>query len=295
MNIIVDVREHGLIEKIQKMIDLSKHEIQWKTESLPLGDILIQTPTGDIAVCIERKTFADLIASIKDGRYEEQSYRLANAADLHVPLHRIVYMIEGVFSALSESEEKLVLASMTSVQMFKGFSVWRTSGLQETAKTIVAMADKIGRDLKKGKVLYLPSPTDPLCSIPTGESCDESASISSTQAVISSSTTTTASAIATTPISGYSAVVKKVKKANLTPENMAEIVLSQIPGISTQTAVAIMNKFGTLPKLLRELALDPGCFDQKNILLENGRKINKGCAEKIIEFLKIGSDRIGLN
>jgi ERCC4-type nuclease len=276
MNIIVDVREHGLIEKIQKMIDLSKHEIQWKTESLPLGDILIQTPTGDIAVCIERKTFADLIASIKDGRYEEQSYRLANAADLHVPLHRIVYMIEGVFSALSESEEKLVLATMTSVQMFKGFSVWRTSGVQETAKTIVAMADKIGRDLKKGKVLYFPSPTDPLC--------DESASASSTttQSAISSSTTT--------PISGYSAVVKKVKKANLTPENMAEIVLSQIPGISTQTAVAIMDKFGTLPKLLRELALDPGCFDQKNILLENGRKINKGCAEKIIEFLKIGSD-----
>jgi ERCC4-type nuclease len=258
------------------MIDLSKHEIQWKTESLPLGDILIQTPTGDIAVCIERKTFADLIASIKDGRYEEQSYRLANAADLHVPLHRIVYMIEGVFSALSESEEKLVLATMTSVQMFKGFSVWRTSGVQETAKTIVAMADKIGRDLKKGKVLYFPSPTDPLC--------DESASASSTttQSAISSSTTT--------PISGYSAVVKKVKKANLTPENMAEIVLSQIPGISTQTAVAIMDKFGTLPKLLRELALDPGCFDQKNILLENGRKINKGCAEKIIEFLKIGSD-----
>jgi len=281
MKIIIDIREHGLIEKIQKMIDLSKHEIQWKTESLPLGDILIQTPTGDIAVCIERKTFADLIASIKDGRYEEQSYRLANAADLHVPLHRIVYMIEGIFSALSESEEKLVLATMTSVQMFKGFSVWRTSGVQETAKTIVAMADKIGRDLKKGKVLYFPSPTDPLCSIPTGESCDESAS---------SSTTTTASAIASAPISGYSAVVKKVKKANLTPENMAEIVLSQIPGISTQTAVAIMDKFGTLPKLLRELALDPGCFDQKNILLENGRKINKGCAEKIIEFLKIGSD-----
>ena len=260
MNIIIDVREHGLIEKIQKMIETSKEEIQMKTESLPLGDILIQTPTGVIAVCIERKTFADLIASIKDGRYEEQSYRLANAVDLHVPQHRIVYMIEGVFSTLSESEEKLVLATMTSVQMFKGFSVWRSSGLQETAKTIVAIADKIGRDLKKGKVL---SHSESIPIIPTNESIVQGKG------------------------DGYSAVVKKVKKANLTPENMAEIVLSQIPGINTHTAMAIMRTFGTLPKLFSELSENPGCFEEKKILLENGRKINKGCAEKIIEFLKI--------
>jgi ERCC4-type nuclease len=285
MNIVVDVREHGLVEKIQKMINVSKEEIQiqMKIESLPLGDILIQTPTGNIAACIERKTFADLLASIKDGRYEEQSYRLANAADLHVPLHRIVYMIEGIFSTLSESEEKLVLATMTSVQMFKGFSVWRTSGLQETAKTIVAMAGKIGRDLKKGKVLYDSLKTiqsehhqsepqsDPLSTIPTGDSCQFSSGAieSNVQG------------------QGYSAVVKKVKKANLTPENMAEIVLSQIPGISTHTATAIMRTFGTLPQLFRELSENPGCFKEKKILLENGRKINKGCAEKIIEFLKI--------
>ena len=45
---------------------------------------------------IERKSLSDLIASIKDGRYNEQSYRLIHSSGLY--RHHIVYLIEGGFA-----------------------------------------------------------------------------------------------------------------------------------------------------------------------------------------------------
>jgi hypothetical protein len=48
----------------------------------------------------------------------------------------------------------------------------------------------------------------------------------------------------------YCSVIKKVKKENITPDNIGEIMLCQIPGISSTTAIAILKEFQTLPKLL---------------------------------------------
>ena len=41
---------------------------------------------------IERKTIQDLAASIRDGRYKEQSIRLSQS---NIPNHHILFMIEG--------------------------------------------------------------------------------------------------------------------------------------------------------------------------------------------------------
>ena len=46
-----------------------------------------------------------------------------------------------------------------------------------------------------------------------------------------------------TDIKSYSSVVKKVKKDNITADNIGEIMLCQIPGISSTTAGAIMTHF----------------------------------------------------
>ena len=40
-------------------------------------------------------------------------------------------------------------------------------------------------------------------------------------------------------------VIKK-EKENITPENIGEIILSQIPGVSSHTSKVIMNKYGSL-------------------------------------------------
>ena len=39
---------------------------------------------------------------------------------------------------------------------------------------------------------------------------------------------------------------KKREKKNITPENIGEIILSQIPGVSSHTSKVIMNKYGSL-------------------------------------------------
>ena len=87
------------------------------------------------------------------------------------------------------------------------------------------------------------------------------------------------------PLVPYSNFVKKVKKENITPENIGEIVLSQIPGISAITATAIMKKFSTFPKLLASLQENPQCMD--DIMLETAgksRKISKSSVENIKKF-----------
>jgi len=55
----------------------------------------------------ERKSFSDLLSSIKDGRYEEQSYRLLNSGEF--PPHSIFYLIEGMFSQLRAPSDKKLL------------------------------------------------------------------------------------------------------------------------------------------------------------------------------------------
>ena len=67
----------------------------------------------------------------------------------------------------------------------------------------------------------------------------------------------------------YSKYVGRVKKNNITPENIGEIILNQIPGISQSTSLTIMNKFGSLYNLLDMLKKDPNCLDNltyKNVL-----------------------------
>jgi ERCC4-type nuclease len=85
----------------------------------------------------------------------------------------------------------------------------------------------------------------------------------------------------------YISVVKKVKKENITPENIAEIMLCQIPGISSVTAIAIMDKFKTIPNLIQEIQQNDNCL--KDISYQNSkgqsRKINKTSLVNIVKFL----------
>ena len=86
-------------------------------------------------------------------------------------------------------------------------------------------------------------------------------------------------------VANYCSVVKKVKKENVTPENIGEIVLCQIPGISSVTAITIMKKFTGFPHFLEQLQNNPDCLE--GITIEtNGksRKINKSSVENIKKF-----------
>jgi ERCC4-type nuclease len=235
--------------------------IQLTKKILTLGDILICSDDDKELVLIERKSLADLLASIKDGRYEEQSYRLIHSSGFHP--HNIVYIIEGMFSQLrSPMEKKIIYSAMTSLNFFKGFSATRTCSIQETAEMILSIAEKVEREIGKGKTPHFMNKTG-----------EENLSLENTVLP-----------------TNYCTVVKKTKKDNITPDNIGEIILCQIPGISSITAISIMKQFTTFPRLIEELKMNPLCLD--NIVIEtNGktRKINKSSIQNIKSFL-LGSN-----
>jgi len=284
MKVIIDEREQTLYEKCYSIVNLDGNctNVQLSKKVIPLGDILINTDEDKPVCIIERKSLTDLLASIKDGRYEEQSHRLLHASGL-VP-HNIIYIIEGTTGQLrSIMEKKIVYSSIASLNFFKGFSVFRTNSVQETAEIIIWISDKIDRNFTKGVIpAYLKQPVKPiLVDTPIyNESQNEVCApiVSFTNQLIIDEPQT--------PPQNYVNFVKKVKKDNITPENIGEILLSQIPGISSVTAQAIMKLYPSFPRLMQELDKNPECLNNTSYEL-NGktRKISKTCIESVKQFL----------
>ena len=281
MKIIIDERERDLYDKCLSIIQENvKVDFQLSKEVLPLGDIFIKTPNDNSLILIERKSLSDLLASIKDGRYEEQSYRLIHSSG--IPRHSIIYIIEGSLSQLRNStEKKIVYSSITSLNVFKGFTVLRTNNVSETAEYILNMANKLSRNILKNVFPYysqLQNFNNVNENIMTNI---ENNNIDGEQPIINNQMTTIEPTVA-----NYCTVVKKVKKDNVTPENIGEIILCQIPGISAVTAISVMKRFSTFPNLMKELQTNTDCLD--NITFDtNGktRKISKTCVENIKKYL----------
>jgi ERCC4-type nuclease len=81
-------------------------------------------------------------------------------------------------------------------------------------------------------------------------------------------------------------VVKKVKKDNITAENIGEIMLCQIPGISSASALAILEQFKTLPNLIKCINEDKTCLNNVTTKDANGksRKISKTVVSTILLY-----------
>ncbi len=237
MKLIFDERETSLYQLCLE----SDIKIPMEKKVIPLGDILIANDDeSEIYVYIERKSCADLLASIKDGRYAEQSYRLANCCPV---THNVVYLIEGM---LPPKDKKLVVSCIASLNYFKGFSVHRTVSMQETAFYIMAFADKLCREFAKGTKC----PT-----LPTDNGL----------------TTQTETSVGGT--SDYTSVVKVQKKANITTENIGQLFLMQIPGISSAIASEIMKPFNTFLEFVEHVKQNPTYLE--NIKLESNGKLRK--------------------
>ncbi len=282
MIIKVDNREHDLLKQIQNLVLFipSFKQLKVETANLPLGDIIISDDNEDKLI-IERKCIADLLASIKDGRYEEQSYRL-NGLNHHN--HNIYYLIEGDINKANRFKdnniEKLTFYSaMFSLNYYKGFSVMRTLSMEESAIFICNTANKLNKTETTGKKAYYENKT-------VEKSVEKSVETPLENQLENQLEKSLEQTIEPTD-KDYVSVVKKVKKENITPDNIAEIMLCQIPGISSVTALAIMDKFKTIPNLIQEIQQNETCF--KDISYQNSkgqtRKINKTSLTNIVKFL----------
>lgn len=276
MIIKIDTREAALLQQIKNQVSIIPvfKSIKVESETLPIGDIIINDDIED-KIIIERKSVNDLLSSIKDGRYEEQSYRL-NGLNHHN--HNIVYLIEGDvnkvnrFKADTQVEKLTLYSAMFSLNYYKGFSVFRSFSLDETANIICNMAYKMGKDLTKKPYYQNKNQIE----MPINESGDTALVIDNDDS----------DDIQVTD-KDYVGVVKKVKKDNITPDNIGEIMLCQIPGISSVTALAIMNKYKTIPNMIKELEINNDSMKDLSYTNTKGqvRKINKTCIANIVKFL----------
>ena len=88
MKILLDCREQDLFSLLTMIINKNNSDITLESVQLSVGDIIIQDDDETELLVIERKSVKDLAASITDGRYSEQSFRLNNY-NLHLSLIHI--------------------------------------------------------------------------------------------------------------------------------------------------------------------------------------------------------------
>ncbi len=248
-----------------------------KIEQLHIGDVVFEDDTSKPILIFERKTLNDLAASIKDGRYNEQSFRLDKEPTHN---HNIVYIIEGDIERYNEKRthisKKTLMSSMFSLLYYKGFSVVRTNTICETADTIVFFADKYDKTIineKNRKPYYeLSTLSADNGGVATNSVIKEMKEVTETE-----------------ESEKYCGVVKGHKEKNeyITPDNINIIMLSCIPGINSKTATQIMSEYKTVQNLLYQLEKDPACLNTFMIKTEVGsmRKINKNCVDNIKKFL----------
>ena len=272
MKIKIDYREKKLIKILNaKLEELNFKNIEILIEDLPIGDIIICDDNCSEKIIIERKSLTDLAASIRDGRYSEQSFRL-DKNDIHN--HNIIYLIEGDIHRYSNKytkiSKKTLQVTMFCINYFKGFSIMKTRDVLETAEYILTITDKLAREkvrnnyYKNDNIL---KNSDTFIDNEKLELKDENLQSPKNN-------------------KRYSEVISKIKKKNIRPDNIGEIILSQIPGISSKTSMAIMSRFISLQDLLTKLKNDPNCLNGIELKTKNGkRKISQTIKTNIKKYL----------
>lgn len=250
MKIIVDCREESLHKLlVQNLANITNiTNITCIKEQLVLGDVIFKDDDDNEIVLFERKTYNDLNASLKDGRYNEQSLRLNS---YHLSNHRIVYLLEETSKKYikgTQMTDNLLHSCIFSLAFYKGFTVLQTKSIIHTALMLIDFAKKYQKD-----------PTKPIY--------DFENKVNNVQSNID-----------------YTETIKKEKKANITPENIDIIMLSQIPDVSTLTAKVILDQYKNVHNLIDGLNENKDCLDEISYLTKNEKK--RKLTKKIIENIK---------
>lgn len=280
----VDNRERKIIKLLNGLNEQENTKINFEIEKLDIGDFILELDGKEIII-LERKSLNDIAASICDGRYREQSFRLAN-----FPLHNhnIIYIIEGNIqswkSRISRIKSDTIYSTILSIQLLKGFSTMKTNDTYETAIYLRQLFLKVNKEvhLAKKPMFYLAGGS----GSGEGQSREGDNSNDKVEGV--------EEGMAFNSHKDYVSVVSKVKKNNITNKNIGMIILSQIPGISCNTSAVIIEKFGSLYNVLENLKKDPTCLDELTYKTTKGqlRRISKTSIRNISQYLLEGKTNI---
>jgi ERCC4-type nuclease len=267
-SICIDFREKDILKYCTEM---NKNNIDIKIENLLLGDILIDK------LLIERKTINDLAASIVDGRYKEQSFRLIKAVEEG---YKVFYFIEGNMDLYTGSISKNTIVSTIYSLTHKGFQVLLTKNSKDTSFFILQFAEKMKKESEKNeKMKKIPKHKhEDECGVEC-ESLSISNSICNESNKIKESVQTPVSEVSYENTPG---IIQTKKNKNITKDNISVFMLCQIPGISTTTAGILLEKYGHISKLIIAMKENP---KEINDFKHNDKKLNKNIIHNLNEFL----------
>ncbi|NDE16380.1 hypothetical protein EBZ80_15755 [bacterium] len=137
MELTVDARETAVIAHLHDDTLFAK-------ESLVLGDARLCRDETEIL--IERKTWSDLLASIRDGRFREQRARLLAWRAEDPTTRKVMYVLEG-----SAPDDDACRSAAHRLTLVYGFAVWRTVSAAETAAHLLWMKDHHATLLKRSE------------------------------------------------------------------------------------------------------------------------------------------------
>ena len=249
MHLLIDLREpKSIINYITSLNEVSKNKITLIQKNLDLGDYVFYDEINDKPLLIiERKSLSDLEASIKDGRYKEQSYRL-NDSPIHN--HNVIYLLEGAIINYKEASFKNTLYStLLSLNYYKGFSVINVLNQIETGDLLMAFASKLIRENRTGFYSDVSNSNIP------NNNCEN-----------------------------YIDTIKTTKKSHKNSENIFQLMLMQIPGISSVSALAISKEFQNMTELLSSIK-DENNDKLESIKLATGRKLSKNIIIALKQFI----------
>ena len=126
INITMDHRE--INESLRKVL-LSEQDVNLEIGTLETGDFLINN-----SLLIERKTFIDLVSSIKDGRIFRQAFRLASSAK-----HTLI-ILEGTSQDLKTTAMKreAIQGALICLSVKFRIPVLRSISPEETVKLMIS-------------------------------------------------------------------------------------------------------------------------------------------------------------
>jgi len=150
----VDYRERRLFETLLPGAEFI---------NLDTGDFHVVREDGELVLVVERKTLADLAASVKDGRYVEQKARMMATVDGDP--RRLALVVEGALFGPEPPDtpiEGLSLGALRTLvlhaQHRDGIAVYNVQDVTGTAALITHMAEKVhpgGPDRASGGGAYV--------------------------------------------------------------------------------------------------------------------------------------------
>ena len=238
-----------------KSIKEAFSDINHEIKNLDQGDFIIKDSNNNPLIIFERKNINDLLSSVKDNRYREQSERFLK---MEFDNHKIYYIIEGNRLNLDTNsiEFKTFYSCIFALSYKKGFSIILTNDVKETILIIEQFFNRLSKeketDKNNGNVMI------------ENENEKEKSEVF-------------------------------IKKPNATLENINYMMLSLIPGIGQSTAKEILSYFNNsiynlityIKETNKETNKESECSTYRKTNLVDIKINNRKLSKKNIENLKL--------